>query len=61
MYVGNLSAKRGWGHAKDFIKAMHLIMQQDEPDDYVIATGITMEVREFVRMAFDEIGIEIEF
>lgn len=61
LYVGNLSAKRDWGHAKDFVKAMYLIMQQDEPDDYVIATGVTTEVREFVRMAFGEIGIEIEF
>ena len=61
LYVGNLSAKRDWGHARDFVKAMYLIMQQDEPDDYVIATGVTTEVREFVRMAFGEIGIEIEF
>jgi GDPmannose 4,6-dehydratase len=60
-YLGNLSAKRDWGHAKDYVKAMYLILQQDEPDDYVIATGITTEIREFVKMAFMELGIEIEF
>jgi GDPmannose 4,6-dehydratase len=56
-----LSAKRDWGHAKDYIEAMYLILQQPKPEDYVIATGITTEVREFVRMAFAEVGIEIEF
>ncbi|MDO8897434.1 MAG: GDP-mannose 4,6-dehydratase [Bacteroidales bacterium] len=61
MFLGNLSAQRDWGHAKDYIKAMYLILQQDEPDDYVIATGITTEVREFVRMAFKEVGIIIDF
>jgi GDPmannose 4,6-dehydratase len=61
MYLGNLSAKRDWGHAKDYVKAMYLILQQDKPEDYVIATGVTTEVREFVRMAFGELGIEIEF
>ena len=61
MFLGNLSSKRDWGHAKDYVRAMYLILQQDTPDDYVIATGITTEVREFVRMAFAEIGIEIEF
>ncbi len=61
LYLGNLSAKRDWGHAKDYIKAMYLILQQDKPDDYVIATGITTEIREFVRLAFGEVGIEIEF
>jgi GDPmannose 4,6-dehydratase len=60
-YLGNLSAKRDWGHAKDYIKAMYLILQQDEPDDYVIATGITTEIRDFVKMAFMEAGIEVEF
>jgi GDPmannose 4,6-dehydratase len=60
-YLGNLSSKRDWGHAKDYIKAMHLILQQDTPDDFVIATGITTEIREFVRMAFAEAGIELEF
>lgn len=61
LYLGNLSSKRDWGHAKDYIKAMYLILQQSEPDDYVIATGITTEVRDFVRMSFGEVGIEIEF
>lgn len=61
LFLGNLSSKRDWGHAKDYVRAMYLILQQDEPDDYVIATGITTEVREFVRMSFDEIGIKIAF
>lgn len=61
LFLGNLSSQRDWGHAKDYVKAMYLILQQDEPDDYVIATGITTEVREFVRMAFAEIGIIITF
>jgi GDPmannose 4,6-dehydratase len=61
LYLGNLSSQRDWGHAKDYVRAMYLILQQDEPSDYVIATGITTEVREFVRMAFAEIGIAIEF
>ncbi|KAB2815368.1 MAG: GDP-mannose 4,6-dehydratase, partial [Paludibacter sp.] len=60
-YLGNLSARRDWGHAKDYVQAMWLILQQDTPDDYVIATGVTTEVREFVRMAFAELGITIEF
>jgi len=61
LFLGNLSSKRDWGHAKDYVRAMYLILQQDTPDDYVIATGITTEVREFVRMAFDEIGLNIIF
>jgi len=61
LFLGNLSSKRDWGHAKDYVRAMYLILQQDEPSDYVIATGITTEVREFVRMAFAEIGIVIDF
>ncbi len=61
LFLGNLSARRDWGHAKDYVKAMYLILQQDKPDDYVIATGKTTEVREFVRMAFAEVGIELEF
>lgn len=61
LYLGNLSAKRDWGHAKDYVKAMYLILQQDKPDDFVIATGVTTEVRDFIRMAFDYIGIELEF
>lgn len=61
IFLGNLSAKRDWGHAKDYIRAMYLILQQDKPDDYVIATGVTTTVRDFVRMAFNELGIELEF
>lgn len=61
LYMGNLSAKRDWGHAKDYIKAMHLILQQDKPDDYVIATGITTEVREFIKRSFANVGISVLF
>lgn len=61
LYLGNLDAQRDWGHAKDYVEAMYLILQQDEPTDYVIATGITTPVREFVRMAFNQLGIEVEF
>jgi len=61
LFLGNLSSKRDWGHAKDYVRAMYLILQQDAPSDYVIATGVTTEVREFIRMAFDEIGINIAF
>jgi GDPmannose 4,6-dehydratase len=60
-YLGNLSSKRDWGHAKDYIRAMYLMLQQDKPEDFVIATGITTEIRDFVRMAFAETGIEIKF
>lgn len=61
LFLGNLSSQRDWGHAKDYVQAMYLILQQVAPDDYVIATGVTTEVREFVRMAFNEIGIEVQF
>jgi GDPmannose 4,6-dehydratase len=61
LYLGNLSAQRDWGHAKDYVRAMYLILQQEKPDDYVIATGITTAVREFVRLAFAEIGMELQF
>lgn len=61
IYLGNMSAKRDWGHAKDYVRAMHAILQQPEPSDYVIATGITTSVREFVQMAFKEVGITLEF
>ncbi len=60
-YLGNLDSKRDWGHAKDYVKAMHLMLQHDKPEDFVIATGKTIEVREFVRMTFKEIGIELDF
>ncbi|HUH74005.1 MAG TPA: GDP-mannose 4,6-dehydratase [Chitinophagales bacterium] len=61
VYLGNLNAKRDWGHAKDYVEAMYLILQQDEPDDFVIATGKTTEVREFVKMSFAYLGIEVAF
>lgn len=61
VYMGNLSSKRDWGHAKDYVRAMHAILQQDEPSDYVIATGITTTIRDFIRMSFAEIGLEIDF
>jgi GDPmannose 4,6-dehydratase len=61
IHLGNLSAKRDWGHAKDYVKAMYLILQQDTPDDFVIATGVTTEVRDFVRMAFKELDIIVDF
>ena len=60
-YLGNLDAKRDWGHAKDYVEAMWLMMQQERAEDYVIATGITTSIRDFLRMAFGEVGIEIEF
>lgn len=61
LYLGNLSAQRDWGHAKDYIEAMWLILQQEQAEDYVIATGVTTTVRDFVRMSFAELGIEVEF
>lgn len=61
LYLGNLSAQRDWGHASDYVKAMWLILQQENPSDYVIATGVTTEVREFVRKAFEFIGVELVF
>lgn len=61
LYMGNLDAKRDWGHAKDYVEAMWLMLQQDTPEDYVIATGITTSVRDFIRMAFSYIGVKIEF
>jgi GDPmannose 4,6-dehydratase len=61
LFLGNLNAQRDWGHAKDYVEAMWRILQQDTPEDFVIATGTTTEVREFIRMAFAELGIEIEF
>ena len=61
IFLGNLDAQRDWGHAKDYVEAMWLILQQPEPEDYVIATGITTSVREFVRKAFAEVGITVEF
>jgi GDPmannose 4,6-dehydratase len=61
LYLGNLNAERDWGHAKDYVEAMWRILQQDEPEDFVIATGVTTTVREFVKMAFAEVGITMTF
>jgi GDPmannose 4,6-dehydratase len=61
LYIGNLDAKRDWGHAKDYVEAMWLILQQDKAEDYVIATGVTNTVRTFIQMAFAEVGIELNF
>ena len=61
LYLGNLNSKRDWGHAKDYVEAQWLMMQQEKPDDYVIATGEQHSVREFVEIAFNEVGIEIEW
>ncbi len=61
LFLGNLSARRDWGHAKDYIRAMHLVLQQEIPDDYVIATGITTSIRDFIKMAGNELGLEITF
>jgi GDPmannose 4,6-dehydratase len=61
LYLGNLNAQRDWGHAKDYIEAMYLILQQEKPEDYVIATGVTTTIRKFVQMAFNEVGITIAF
>ena len=61
LYLGNLDAKRDWGHAKDYVEAMWLMLQQEQPEDFVIATGVTTTVRDFVRMSFEEIGIQLDF
>lgn len=61
IYMGNLDAQRDWGHAKDYVEAMYLILQQDKPEDFVIATGVTTPVRKFIRMAFAEVGVGLEF
>ena len=61
IYLGNLDAKRDWGHAKDYVKMMWMILQADKAEDWVIATGVTTTVREFLKLSFKEVGIEIEF
>lgn len=61
LFLGNLSAQRDWGHAKDYVEAMWLMLQQEIPEDYVVATGITTTVRDFVRLSFAELGIDVEF
>ena len=61
LYLGNLEARRDWGHAKDYVEGMWLMLQQDKPEDFVLATGVTTQIREFVRMSFAEAGIELSF
>ncbi|MES2561044.1 MAG: GDP-mannose 4,6-dehydratase [Bacteroidota bacterium] len=61
VFLGNLNAQRDWGHAKDYVEAMYLILQQEKPEDYVIATGVTTPVREFVKMSFKDVGITLAF
>jgi GDPmannose 4,6-dehydratase len=61
LYLGNLNAQRDWGHAKDYVEGMYLMLQQDKPEDYVLATGVTTSVRDFVNMACKEVGIEIKW
>lgn len=61
LWMGNINSKRDWGHARDYVEAMYLILQQEKPEDFVIATGVTTEIREFIRMAFAEVGVELEF
>ena len=60
-YLGNLEAKRDWGHAKDYVRMMWMILQAEQAEDWVIATGVTTTVRDFVRLAFEEVGIEVDF
>jgi GDPmannose 4,6-dehydratase len=61
LYLGNIDAKRDWGHAKDYVEGMWRILQQDTPEDFVLATGITTSIRDFVKMAFAEVGVELAF
>ncbi len=61
MYLGNLNSRRDWGHAKDYIEGMYLILQQEKPEDFVLATGITTTIRDFIKMSFAEIGVKLEF
>ena len=61
VFMGNISSKRDWGHAKDYVKAMYLILQQEKPDDYVIATGVTTSIRDFICKSFEKTGIAVEF
>ena len=61
LYLGNLDAKRDWGHAKDYVEGMWRILQQEKPDNYVLATGVTTSIRDFCKMTFAELGIDLEF
>ncbi len=61
VFMGNIDSKRDWGHAKDYVRGMWLMLQQDKPEDFVLATGVTSSIRDFLRMAFAEVGVEIAF
>ena len=61
LYMGNIDSKRDWGHAKDYVEAMWLMLQQDKPEDFVISTGTTTSVRDFIKLAFQEVGVTLEF
>ncbi|MEQ8553626.1 MAG: GDP-mannose 4,6-dehydratase [Cyclobacteriaceae bacterium] len=61
VYLGNLEAKRDWGHAKDYVRGMYLMLQQDKPEDFVLATGTTTSIRDFLKLAFEEVGVEVEY
>lgn len=61
LFMGNIDSQRDWGHAKDYVEAMWLILQQDKPEDFVISTGVTTTVRDFIKMAFKEVGVEVAF
>jgi GDPmannose 4,6-dehydratase len=61
LYMGNIDSQRDWGHAKDYVEAMWLMLQQDSPEDFVISTGVTTPVREFIKMSFKEVGVELDF
>ena len=61
IYMGNINSKRDWGHAKDYVEGMYLMLQQNEPEDFVLATGVTTEIREFIRLAFEIAGIQVSF
>jgi GDPmannose 4,6-dehydratase len=61
VYMGNIDSKRDWGHAKDYVYGMYLMLQQEKPEDFVLATGVTTPIREFLRMSFREVGVELDF
>jgi len=61
VFLGNLEAKRDWGHAKDYVRGMYLMLQQDKPEDFVLATGTTTSIRDFLKLAFEEVGVEVEY
>lgn len=61
LYLGNLDSKRDWGHAKDYVEGMWRVLQQDKPEDFVLATGVTTSIRDFCNMTFKELGVDIEW